>query len=227
VIGARAGSAAGTLARDGWTVRAVEEDPAIAEAVRRDFGSSPLAVQIDATEPGAFLRRSDSAWDLIVVDAFGETSPPAQLATREFFALVASRLAPGGVVALAVESRGWEDILVRSLASTLRTSFTSVVALPTSEPPDRLGSVVLLAADRALDFPEEKLPNPKDVLGDDYMHWVVVQMNHAWLTRFEPRADGAQVLSEDRSPIDLWFDRTNVASRQELHAFFGPWGHSW
>ena len=121
----------------------------------------------------------------------------------------------------------WDDILVRSLAATLQARFHSVLALPTSEPPNTLGSIVLVAADRKLKLPDGSLPDPVDYLSDPLGHWVVLQMDHAWANQYQPDTRGIRVLTDDWSPADQWGERINLAARRELHRYFGPHGSSW
>jgi hypothetical protein len=65
-----------------------------------------------------------------------------------------------------------------------------------------------------------------DFLHDDYLHFLSVQMNHAWDNRFEP-APGGLVLTDDRNPVDIWSERINLAARKELHALWKVPGSSW
>ena len=62
-----------------------------------------------------FLRSTDERYDLIVVDAYHQPYVPFYLATREFFALVRERLAPGGIVALNVAAVPDDKRLVRAI----------------------------------------------------------------------------------------------------------------
>ena len=225
VIGLRGGSLAKTLARDGWRVSAIEPDPALARAAGDFFGLSARECPVIVRGARERLRHDRTAYDLVVLDAFGDNLVPVELVTREFFAVADSRLAPGGLLAVAFEAQGWDDVLVRSLAATLRTRFATVIALPTGEPPNTLGSVVLLAAHGPIDFTGD-LPEPHDYLNAPLDHWTVVQMNHAWTSGFAPDPRGAVVLTDDRNPADLWGDRINQAARAELHGFFGR-GEGW
>jgi hypothetical protein len=111
--------------------------------------------------------------------------------------------------------------VIATLAAELETRFRTVLALPTSEPPNAIGSVVLAASDRALDLPDERLPQPTDYFMNLEEHWAVVQMNHAWLNRFTPRTACAVILTDDRNPIDLWNDPVQRTARAELHRSFG------
>ena len=100
----------------------------------------------------AFLGTTDETFDLVIMDAFGSSSIPFHLVTRESFALIRSRLVPSGILAMNVEATAWHDILVHSLAATMQEVFKNVVVLPMAEPPNTLGNLVLLASDRPLEL---------------------------------------------------------------------------
>jgi hypothetical protein len=104
-----------------------------------------------------------------------------------------------------------------------------VIALPTAEPPDALGNVVLLGANRELEFPEELLESPADHLRDPYLHWHSSQLNHAWDNRFVPKLDDVNtpVLTDDLNPIELWAERINLAARRHLHEYLRQRGLHW
>lgn len=220
ILGLRGGSLAKDLAGAGWKVKAVDADSVTIRIAAAHFGLRDYDAEVSRAELRSHLRASTARYDLIVLDAFADNFIEPELVTREWFALAAERLAEGGVLAVAMESMGWDDVLVRAVAATARTAFATVVALPTSEPPSALGSVVLLAANRPLEIPEGALPEPFDRLLDPVEHWSTVQMVHAWTNRFEPDPKGAVVLTDDRNPAELWGDRVNHAARQELHRFF-------
>ncbi|HVS19678.1 MAG TPA: fused MFS/spermidine synthase, partial [Planctomycetota bacterium] len=203
----------------GWRVEAVEIDPVVTEIARRDFGLREAEARVHHADGRRFLVANEKRYDAIVLDAFGSSSIPFHLATREAFALVASRLAPDGVLAINVEAVGWDDVLVRSFAATLRESFAHVLALPIAEPPDRLGNVVLFASQRELAL-ESEIPATHDRFSFAYFK------NHAWDNRFVPEAEGAPVLTDDLNPVDLWSDRINHVARGGLHAYFDR-GLSW
>jgi hypothetical protein len=178
-----------------------------------------------------FLAESEETWDVIVFDAYGSGSIPFHLVTREVFEECGPRLVPGGLLLLNVEGRGWVDPIVASLAATVRGSLANVVALPTSEPPNTLGNIVLLATAReTVAFPAERLEHPYDAMlreGEGWFHWATIQRNHAWDNRFEPAAAGAVVLTDDLNPVDLWAEEINLVARRELHEFFGDQAPAW
>ena len=70
----------------------------------------------------------------------------------------------------------------------------------------------------------------KGALGDNYEHWVSVQKNHGWQNRFDPAANAGNagvICTDDRNPAEIWMDRIDQASRQEVHEFFGPYARIW
>jgi spermidine synthase len=131
------GNAGGTVARAFgvfWPdaeIDGVEIDPAVSEAGRRFLGltDNPRLVVHDA-DARPFLRRSDTRYDLIMVDAYHQPYVPFYLATREFFRLVREHLAPGGIVALNVATIPDDTRLERSLAGTLAAEFPIVRSWP-------------------------------------------------------------------------------------------------
>jgi spermidine synthase len=224
LLGLGGGSIAKSYAGSGWSVDAVEIDPVVVDVAHRYFGLEPSDCRISTMDARRYLTSRSDTYDLIVLDAFGSSSIPFHLVSEESFDLIASRLAPDGVLAINIESVGWKDVLVRSLAATLGQSFREVVALPTAEPPNVLGNLIVLASNRELEIPDEKLERPRDFLGDSYRHWLVVQQNHAWDNRFTPDTAGVPVLTDDRNPVDTWSERINLAGREVLHRDF-EWSH--
>lgn len=214
LVGLGGGSVAKLFARQGWDVEAVEIDAVVTRVARRDFGLTEAEARVHHADGRGWLERADGGWDAIVLDAFGSSSIPFHLVTREAFALTAQRLAPEGVLAINVECMGWDDVLVRSLAATLRESFAHVLALPIAEPPDQLGNLVLMASQQPLGIARE-IPATPDRFSSIY------DKNHAWDNRFEPESGGAIVLTDDLNPVDLWSDRINLAARRDLHGRFG------
>jgi spermidine synthase len=213
LIGLGGGSIAQDYYRDGWRVETAEIDPAMVGIAEQYFSLSVDSAHVHVMDGRRFLETTDHTYDLIVMDAFGSSEIPFHLVTREMFALVKSRLKPGGVFAMNTETRSWDDILTRSLAATLRTSFSDVVALPTAEPPNTVGNVVLLAADRSIDFDDDVLGDPYQALPYPYHHWVVVERHHGWANRFVPDMNGVPVLTDDRNPVSVWSEAINWASR--------------
>ena len=131
------GNAAGTTARalgvyyPDAAIDGVELDPAVSRVGRRYFGleDNPRLTVHDA-DARPFLRSTDERYDLIVVDAYHQPYVPFYLATREFFALVRERLAPGGIVALNVAAVPDDERLVRAIGRTVGAEFPQVLEWP-------------------------------------------------------------------------------------------------
>ena len=226
VLGLRGGTLPLSFARSGWRVRVVEPDPELV-AVSRRVAYKPGELPLETADYRRDLRRDHGQHSVIVLDAFGDTDMPFTCCTREFVAELAEHVLEDGVLVVSVETRGWDDPMLAALAATLRTSFAHVVALPTSEPPNAVGTILLFATHEPLPFTEDQLPDPKQYFLNPDELWLVQQQSHAWLNRFEPSPKHARVLTDDRNMIEVWGDRLNFAERAELHQFFGPDGGSW
>jgi len=220
LVGLGGGSVAKSYARDGWDVEAVEIDPAVTRVAKEYFAFADSDALVHEMDGRQFLLTHAKTWDVIVMDAFGSSSIPFHLATEEAFGLAASRLRPGGILALNLHSIGWRSEIVISMAATLRRHFEHVLVLPIAEPPDRLDNIILLASHRELVLREE-LPPPPDRFSPEY------DMNHAWENRFEPDIAGARVITDDLNPVDVWSEQLNRVSRKELHEYLGDRRIAW
>lgn len=228
LVGLGGGCLAKRFTTHGWSVQAVEIDPVVGRIAEEFFGLTDADAERFYEDGRRFLERAERRWDVIILDAFGSSSIPFHLVTAEAFGLARERLNPGGILALNMEARGWDDPLVASLAASLRLHFASVWALPTSEPPDQLGNVILLASAGPLEFDEyTALPRPRDHLGEEHSHFWAVELTHAWDNRFEPDAAGALLLTDDRNPVDLWSESINLQARAVLHRYFDDQGGGW
>jgi spermidine synthase len=213
LLGLGAGSSATSFSRAGWGVRAVEIDPQVTSLAQRHFGLTLAPDRITHADARAALARDERHYDAVVLDAFSSNSIPFHLFTVEAFALVRRRLVPGGVFALNVESRGWRGATLRAVAATLWTQFDHVIALPLSEDQSVVTNVVLLASDSAVEL--QRAIEPKTI-GASYQL-------AAWARRFEPPR-GADVLTDDRSPVDIWSEELHVESRQATRESFAQLG---
>ena len=220
LVGLGGGSVVKRFAPRGWEIDVVEIDPVVTRVAYDYFGLEPSEARVHHMDGRQFLLQNDRRYDLVVLDAFGSSSIPFHLVTRESFALIASRLAGGGVLAINIEAVGWRDILVRSLVATLAQEFAGVLALPMAEPPNTIGNLVLLASDRSLELPDE-LTRPVDRFSGEY------NRVHAWDNRFVAETTGVPVLTDEANPVDLWSERINLVARRRLHDYFGSDGMSW
>ncbi|MFO7653094.1 MAG: fused MFS/spermidine synthase [Candidatus Krumholzibacteriia bacterium] len=220
LVGLGAGSLARSYAERGWEVDAVEIDPAVTRLARQYFGFGPQDARVHHLDGRRYLQETVHRYDLVILDAFGSGAIPFHLVTREAFAAVADILTPGGVVALNIWAVGWHDVIVPGVTATLETSFEHVLALPTVEPPDQLGNLIMLASDRELDLVEEP-PVP------EYRFSAAYDRAHAWDNRFRPDTEGVAVITDEHNPVDLWSDRINLVARRHMHAYFAERGVTW
>lgn len=227
VFGLRGGALPLQFARTGWRVRVVEPDSDAVEA-SRPVAYKPGELPLELMAPREFLRRDTGKHSVIVVDAFADADLPYPLCTREFVGQMADHLLDDGMAAMIVETEGWKDPLLGALTATLHTRFPHVLALPTSEPPNAMGTIILLASRQPFTFTDDQLPDPTTFFQNPSALWAEQQLSHAWLNRFEPDTRGVAVLSDDRNGlVSVWADRQNHVARAELHRYFGPTGGSW
>ncbi|WP_166240300.1 spermidine synthase [Paenibacillus turpanensis] len=73
-------------------------------------------------------QEQDHAFDYIVLDAFNARGTPLHLLSKPFFELVKMKLISGGSVILNLVGRGENDSLVKAIATTLRSVFTTTQA---------------------------------------------------------------------------------------------------
>lgn len=97
------------------TIETAELDPAIREVAAKYFFFKEDARQIVHLGDGrALVERSKDKYDVIFLDAFGATSIPYHLTTREFLGAVKDHLAEGGVVCANLwdQEADYADIVV-------------------------------------------------------------------------------------------------------------------
>ncbi len=107
-------------------VDGVEIDPLVTEVGSRYFDMDGDNLTVHAADGRPFLARTPGPWEIILVDAYRQPYIPFYLTTREFFSLVAERLAPGGVLAINVGSTPGDDRIREAISGTMRTVFPSV-----------------------------------------------------------------------------------------------------
>lgn len=125
------GLAAGTHARQllelvgprcELSIDGVEIDPEAVALGRSHLGlpDDPRLVIHTDLDARTFADHAPRRYDLIIVDCYARQSfVPAHVASREFFAALLDRLAPGGVVALNAFGYGSSDRVTEALAATL------------------------------------------------------------------------------------------------------------
>lgn len=122
-------------------VRSVELDPDVVKLAKKYFGiRAEPNFQVTAKDGRLFLAQDDGSYDVILIDAYRGPFVPFHLLTKEFYALVAAHLVPGGVVAQNIAPN---TMLFDSALATLKSVFAHVDLY------DAGGNVVAVAYDGA------------------------------------------------------------------------------
>ena len=197
------GNAAGTTARaygeyfPETEIDGVEIDGELHEVGRRFFAmdeATNLTTHTGDARP--WLRRSEGGYDVIMVDAYRQPYIPFYLATEEFFELVKSRLAPGGIVIVNAGHPEGNDDLETVLASTMAEVFPTVVRDPIEDTNTLLlGSEGPASGDRLI----ESLPELPEELR-------VLAATEA--EKIEPAFTDGDVYTDDRAPVEWLIDRS-------------------
>ena len=105
-------------------ILAVEIDKDVVDLAKKYFGFKESGRMRAVVADGrSFLMRDNDRWDIILIDAYRGPFVPFHLLTKEFYTLVKSRLAPGGVVVQNIEP---STMLFDSATATLHSVFPSV-----------------------------------------------------------------------------------------------------
>ena len=204
------GNAAGTTARalghyfPQTRVDAVEIDPALTDVGHRlfDLGGPRLSVHTGDARP--WLRATDRTFDVIMVDAYRQPYIPFYLATREFFALVRERLAPGGLVVINVGHPEQSHALEKVLSATMRAEFgAELVWQDPAEPTN-----TMLVGSTATD-PAGRLRDAAGTLPDE-----LAGVARATADRLSPAMRGGRVYTDDLAPVE-WLVDTSLAEVAE------------
>ena len=197
------GNAAGTAARmyghyfPSARVDGVEIDGELTEIGRRYFDLSGPNLHTYTADARPWLRQSDGDYDVIVVDAYRQPYIPFYLSTREFFAEVREKLAPGGVVVVNVAHPEDNDDLVRVIGATMAAELPIVLRDPVGD------ANTLVLGTTAPAASGERLLGAVGDLPDDLRNFAI-----AASSRLVPRLEGGDVYTDDRAPVEWLIDKS-------------------
>ncbi|MBQ6132396.1 MAG: fused MFS/spermidine synthase, partial [Selenomonadaceae bacterium] len=138
----------------------------------------------------AFLQSDKNIYDVILVDAFQDISPPFQMSSTEFFSLVRNHLAKSGVMVVNMNMRG--DIN-EYLIDTIGKSFPAMKIIDARGVTNK----VLFAAG------EENILNGlqtrAEALDDKKLSELMLHIAKTWQ---EPTL-GENILTDDRAPVEM------------------------
>ena len=221
VIGFGSGMTAGAvLTHPVREVDAFEIEPAVVDASRyfEPINGRPLdddRLRLVIGDARGELRRDVTPYDVII----SEPSNPwitgvANLFTRDFFELTASRLEPGGVFAQWFHLYGMSETSARELVATFRSVFPHVVAFK-----DR--DLILLGSDRPITFSLDRMtrrfadPAVRASLAEAYVRYpadllVKLRLDERGAERF---AAGAALNTDDNMRLELAAPRSLYQDR--------------
>ncbi len=175
----------------------VEIDPGVINAAKRYFGlRATERVRYIAQDGRVFLNRSKGSYDLILVDAFHGGYVPFHLLTKEFYALIKQRLAPGGAAAFNVHDG---TKLYASTVLTLQAVFPSVDLFPSGE-----GEMITVVSDQA---PRTTADLVQRAAALQEQHRFKVSLPHLVELRLadtKSQTAKGEVLTDDFAPADLY-----------------------
>ena len=177
-------------------ITTVEIDPGVITAAKTYFGVRETErMRYRASDGRVFLNRNSDLYDLILLDAYRGGYVPFHLLTREFYALVRQRLAPGGAAAFNVHDG---SKLYASTVKTLGEVFPALDLYPTGT-----GEVIAVAT--ASPLARETLERRAAAL--QARHGFRFPLPQILPRRMErPQAEGANgdVITDDFAPADVY-----------------------
>jgi predicted membrane-bound spermidine synthase len=171
-----------------------EIDPAVTEIAVNQFWFDATTATILHGDARVELRRSNQQFDVIVGDAFTDIAAPEHLVTREFFALVESRLSADGVFAMNLLDNVDRLDALAAVLVTLRDVFPSVEVWTSALQPQggerRVFVLLASASDSPISTIDARTPDLVrfQVLDNALLDEVLSQKN-------------AQILTDDHAPL--------------------------
>jgi spermidine synthase len=211
------GNAGGTMARayghfySGVAIDGVELDPKLNEVARRFFGAGDNPrLRLIAADGRPFLERTETRYDLIVVDAYRQPYVPFYLATSEFFRLAREHLRPGGAIALNVAATPTDRKLSRAIGTTLLTAFPQAWRWRTLRFNDLVFALREPVSRAELERRATSAPRK------------VALLLPLFRSRLEPVRVEGKPLTDDRAPVEWLTDRMILHEIQRGGAYDEP-----
>ncbi|MGH2406413.1 MAG: fused MFS/spermidine synthase [bacterium] len=193
----------------GVVMEVAEIDPEVVATARQYFHVRQSdRLKIVSRDGRLHLRQSGGGHDIILTDAYLIDTIPFHLATREFFALARSRLAPGGAVASNIIGAldGPNSRLFRAIYKTVRAVFPTVYVFPVDfrqwGSPTSLRNIILIGTDAPRLDPQE-LHRRAQALVDRRVVAIDRFIQAAQSIYLTPvKTDDVPILTDDYAPVD-------------------------
>ena len=174
-------------------VTGVEIDEKIT-ALAKKFFDLPEEVEVVTYDGRAFLQADKNFYDVILVDAFQDISPPFQMSSTEFFSLVKNHLAAGGVMVVNMNMRAsGAGNINEYLTDTIGKIFPAVKIVDAHGVTNRL--LFAAADEKILNELHARAKN----LDDEKLSRLMIHIADTWTTP----ALGENILTDDRAPVEM------------------------
>ena len=174
-------------------ITGVEIDEKIT-ALAKKFFDLPDEVDVVTYDGRAFLQADENFYDVILVDAFQDISPPFQMSSIEFFSLVKNHLAEGGVMVVNMNMRSsGAGNINEYLIDTIGKNFSAVKIIDARSVTNR----VLFAANDEKIF--QSLSARVQKVDDENLSRLMQHIAKTWTTP----ALGENILTDDRAPVEM------------------------
>lgn len=163
-------------------------------SLSKTFFELPDTVEVVTYDGRAFLQADKNFYDVILVDAFQDISPPFQMSSTEFFSLVRSHLSANGVMVVNMNMRAnGSGNINEYLTDTIGKIFPAQKIIDVRGVTNR----VLFAAS------DEKILNAlharAEALDDENLSRLMIHVAENWTTP----ALGENILTDDRAPVEM------------------------
>jgi spermidine synthase len=166
----------------------------VVELAQRHFGvRQGPRLNIVTRDGRIYMARAREAFDVILVDAYQGTLVPFHLVTREFYAILKRRLAPGGAVAQNIATSVLD---LRSMVATARAVFEYVDIYPAAQ------QWVLVAHDGAARSNEQLLERADALQQAHRLRYPIADMLRG--RRSNVVATGVQPFTDDFAPVGYY-----------------------
>ena len=163
-------------------------------ALAKEYFSLPEDVEVVTYDGRAFLQADKNFYDVILVDAFQDISPPFQMSSMEFFSLVKNHLAPAGVMVVNMNMRAsGAGNINEYLIDTIGKNFSAVKIIDARGVTNR---VLFAAADEKI---LSNLHARAAALDDENLSRLMIHIAQNWST---PTL-GENILTDDRAPVEM------------------------
>jgi predicted O-methyltransferase YrrM len=148
VIGCAGGTIATSLHRRGIETVAIDTNPHAFALASRYF-SLPPELETHVADGRTFLERSPRNWDVVILDAYNDTSIPTHLATAAFFRLASTRLSDTGLIIVNVVTQSARDRHADRIASAMNEAGLRVRLFDDTD--DKGGNCLVVGGDTLLE----------------------------------------------------------------------------